>query len=166
MGIRSTALAVLCAAWFWPVWLLAQIQSNAPRAAPPAAETRYPDQGFLSDSGYANQYFGFAFDFPAGLVLQPVHRPLAPDGQVQLLELTSPSPRHAVISITAHRKRDKGDPDAKQMLRRELDNELFYGVEELRGLSKISIGKHLFYYYETRRGIDEHFLLAGDLMDT
>ncbi len=128
-----------------------------------AAGKVYPDQGFLSESRYTNQYFGFALDFPADLQLQPVHRPVAPDGQAQLLELAGPSPHHAVVSITARRHTEKRDPDAKQLLRKELDNELFYGVEELRGLSKISIGKHLFYYYETRRGIDEHFLLTSDL---
>lgn len=161
MGIRSTALAALSVVLFWPVLFYAQTPTPAENDV--AAEGRYPDQGFLSQSGYCNRYFGFAFDFPPDMQLQPVHRPMAPDGEVQLLELAGSSAHHAVVSITARPKREKRDPDAKQTLRRELDNELFYGVEELRGLSKISIGKHLFYYYETRRGIDEHFLLATDL---
>jgi hypothetical protein len=158
MRARTAASTSLLAILFWPALFWAQTQP-----ASQAAAVRYPDQGFLSDSRYTNQYFGFAFDFPAGVSLQPVHRPVAPDGGAQLLELAGPSPHHAVISITAQPRTDKRDPDAKQLLRKELDNELFYGVEELRGLSKISIGKHQFYYYETRRGIDEHFLLASDL---
>lgn len=163
MGIRSLALAALSVVCFWPTLSCAQTQAEVSTPSTAVTDARYPDQGFLSDSSYANQYFGFAFDFPPSAQLQPVNRPMAPDGQVQLLELAGPAPHRAVVSITARPKREKGDPDAKQTLRRDLDNELFYGVEELRGLSKISIGKHLFYYYETRRGIDEHYLLATDL---
>ena len=128
-----------------------------------AGDKAYPDQGFLSDTRYANQYFDFGFDFPPDIHWQPVHRPVAPDGHVQLLELEGPSPQHAIISITAYLRRDKDDPNAKQMLRKELDNELFYGVEELHGLSKATIDQHQFYFYETRRGIDQHYFLATDL---
>jgi hypothetical protein len=131
------------------------------QSQPPAE--RYPDQGFLSESRYTNLYFGFSFDFPADAQLQPVHRPVAADGHLQLLELDSAAPQHLTIAITAFERRAKNDLGAKQMLRKELDNELFYGVEELHGLSKTSIAKHQFFLYETRRGIDEHFFLATDL---
>ena len=152
-----------------PAWCPAQPQRTPAVSAPLATsknsseQERYPDEGFLSDSRYTSQYFGFGFDFPPDAHLQPVHRPVAPDGHCQLLDVDSPAPQHAEISITAYAKRDKSDLDAKQMLRRELDNELFYGVEELRGLSKTTIAKHQFFFYHTRRGIDEHVLLATDL---
>ena len=53
--------------------------------------------------------------------------------------------------------------DAKAVLRKALDQELFRGVEELRGLSKTMLAGHQFYFYETRRGIDQHMLAAANL---
>ena len=147
--------------------LHAQAQPATPHSVAPVtaenAEEVYPDEGFLSPQRYVSRYFGFAFDLPPDAHWRPVHNPVASDGHLQLLELAGPSPQRAVISVTAYARRDKNDPDAKQMLRRELDNELFYGVEELRGLSKTTIAKHQFFLYRTRRGIDEHLLLATDL---
>jgi hypothetical protein len=49
------------------------------------------------------------------------------------------------------------------VLRKALDQELFRGVEELRGLSKTTLGGHQFYFYETRRGIDQHMLATANL---
>ncbi len=48
-------------------------------------------------------------------------------------------------------------------MRRELDDELAIGVEELHALTKTSIAGHSFFYYETRRGIDQHAIYATDL---
>ena len=53
--------------------------------------------------------------------------------------------------------------DAKAILRKALDQELLYGVEELHGLSKTTLAGHLFYFYETRRGADQHMALASNL---
>ena len=53
--------------------------------------------------------------------------------------------------------------DAKAVLRKALDQELFRGVEELRGLSKTMLAGHQFYFYETRRGIEQHMLAAANL---
>jgi len=50
--------------------------------------------------------------------------------------------------------------DAKLLLRQLLDQELYRGVEELHGLSKVNIDSHQFWYFETRRGIEQHMLLA------
>ena len=57
---------------------------------------------------------------------------------------------------------DKG-PNARLLLRHELDDELTIGVEELHPLTKTSIAGHPFFYYETRRGIDQHAIYATDL---
>jgi len=165
-GLTYTFLVLVIV--LWPAWFPAQAQSTPAASASPVTanfseQQRYPDEGFLSDSRYTSEYFGFGFDLPADAHLQPVHRPVAPDGHFQLLDVDGPPPQHAEIQITAYLKRDKSDVDAKRMLRRELDTELFYGVEELRGLSKTTIAKHQFFCYHTRRGIDEHVLLATDL---
>ncbi len=48
-------------------------------------------------------------------------------------------------------------------MRRTLDRDLYIGVEELRPLSKTSISGHEIFYFETRRGIEQHMLLATDL---
>ena len=50
-------------------------------------------------------------------------------------------------------------------MRYALDQELYRGVEELRGLSKISFPGHQFYFFETRRGVEQHMLLATTLGD-
>jgi hypothetical protein len=55
--------------------------------------------------------------------------------------------------------------DAKTYLREELDQELYRGVEELRGLSKANIAQHQFFLYETRRGIEQHMILATTIGD-
>jgi hypothetical protein len=46
------------------------------------------------------------------------------------------------------------------LLRQLLDQELYRGVEELHGLSKARFGGREFFYFETRRGIEQHMLLA------
>ena len=50
-------------------------------------------------------------------------------------------------------------------MRYALDQELYRGVEELRGLSKASIAGHQFFLFETRRGIEQHVVLATLLGD-
>ena len=65
--------------------------------------------------------------------------------------------------IFAFPLRAKPSLDAKVILRKALDQELFYGVEELHGLSKTTLAGHLFYFYETRRGADQHMALASNL---
>src|SRR5215472_18892593 len=117
MMFRGLSYVVLACVMFWFGGVGAQAQLAAPHstAVPPDAEQIYPDQGLLSPNRYVNRYFGFAFDLPPDAHLQPVHTPVASDGHLQLLELAGPSPQHALISITAYARRDRGGPDAKQM---------------------------------------------------
>jgi hypothetical protein len=160
-----TALLICLAAW--PLSLRAQIQSAGNSASSPSAriasEEHYPDQGYLSPTRYTNAYFGFTFDLPPDTQLKPTTQPVATDGHAQLLDVAGPPPQHAEISISAYPARAKSNFDAKHLLRRQLDQELFIGVEELRGLSKVTLDKHQFLLYETRRGIDEHVMLAADM---
>lgn len=136
---------------------------NANMAATAAQrETVFPDQGYLSSTRYTNRYFGFAFDFPEEAELRSVARPMATDGSLQLLDLAGPPPSDAAISLVALRQ-EKDGPNAKLLMRRELDHDLYVGVEELRPLSKTGIGDHEVYFFETRRGIEQHMLLATDL---
>src|SRR5208337_5297623 len=119
--------------------------------------------GYLSRTCYANRYFGFAVTLPPDVRLEPVPQPVTRDGRIQVLQLAGPPPAYATVSIVAFRLRGKTAPDAKAILHKALEQELFYGVQELHGLSKISLSGHLFYFYETRRGADQHMALATDL---
>jgi len=149
-----------------PCLLMAQTTtaagSTAMAAPAPQRETVFPDQGYLSPTRYTNRYFGFAFDFPEEAELRAVARPMATDGALQVLDLAGPPPSDADISLVAFRQ-EKDGPNAKILLRRALDHDLYVGVEELRQLSKTSIGGHEVYFFETRRGIEQHMLLATDL---
>src|ERR1022692_1596946 len=125
--------------WFMlcPPWAAGQMpQPSATPAATIAADEHYPDQGFVSASRYTNQYFGFAFDLAPEAHLQLIPRPAAPDSRIQLLQLGGPPPTDAAISIAAIPTDGRPGRDAKALLRKELDHELFIGVEELHGLSK------------------------------
>jgi len=139
--------------------LTAQTSSSAAPASA-TSQSSYPEKAYLSASRYVSQYFDFSFDFPSELRLQPIPQAAARDGSIQLLEVGGPPPADAEISICAIPTASGQNQDAKTLLRYALDQELYRGVEELRGLSKASFAGHQFYLFETRRGIEQHFLLA------
>jgi hypothetical protein len=139
-----------------PSWLAAQ--SGAAKNAP--TDAGYPEQAYLSDTHYVNTYFGFSFELPAEAHLHPVPEPAARDASLPLLDLAGPAPADAQVLIAAFPTASGKTDDAKVLLREELDRELYVGVEELRGLSKASIAGHQFYVFETRRGIEQHMILA------
>lgn len=131
-----------------------------------AKDESYPEKAYLSPSRYTNQFFDFSFDLPADVQLQPMAEPGSRDGSIQLLELQGPPPTDAEIAISAYPTSGSGNnKDAKAFLRYALDQELYRGVEELRGLSKASIAGHQFFLFETRRGIEQHVVLATMLGD-
>lgn len=135
---------------------------STPQASAPQSAARYPDEGFLSNYRYANAYFGFSVDLPADAALRPIPSSNPTDGSIALLETIGSAPQHSVMAISAYPSPEK-HPDARLLLRRELDDELSIGVEELHGLTKTSIAGHPFVYFETRRGIDQHAIYATDL---
>ena len=102
-------------------------------------------------------------DLPADARLLPIPEPVAPDGRIQLLQLGGPAPADATVSIAALPPAGRGALDAKAVLRKALDQELYRGVEELRGLSKTTLAGRQFYFFETRRGIDQHMLAGANL---
>ena len=159
---RRQLSAVLFLLLVSSVSLLAQTRSSAPAAD---SDAGYPEQAYLSASRYTNQYFDFSFDLPPEAHLQPVPQPAARDGSIQLLEMGGPAPVDAEISIAAIPTAGGSKQDAKAFLRYALDQELYRGVEELRGLSKASIGGHQFYLFETRRGIEQHVVIATTVAD-
>src|ERR1017187_2413287 len=128
-----------------------------------SAEQHYPEQAYLSTARYPNGFFGFSFELPADAHLEPVSQPVAADGRIQLLKLGGPSPADAAVTIVAFPPQSQEALEAKAVLRKALDQELFRGVEELRALSKTMLAGHQFYFYETRHGIDEHMLAAANL---
>jgi hypothetical protein len=146
-------------------WMQAQSQ-NPPstQLAPPSAITEHdPEDGFLSSSRYTNAYFGFEFDLPPEAGLKPIPMPASSDRRIQLLEMLGPTPQRAGILIFAYEYKGKNWTDAKGILRRELDQDLFNGVEELHGMSKTNIDGHVFYYFETRKGVEQHEELTTEL---
>jgi len=143
---------------------LAAQTASSPATRAPADDT-YPEQAYLSAAHYVNQYFGFTFELPAEAHLHTVPEPAVRDGSIPLLDLAGPAPADAEILITAFPTAGGKRDDAKLLLRQELDQDLYRGVEELRGLSKASFSGHQFYLFETRRGIEHHMLLATTLGD-
>jgi hypothetical protein len=125
----------------------------------------FPEQAYVSPTRYVNAYFGFSFELPPEARLSPVSQQASRDGNIPLLNLQGPPPADAVVLITAVPiATGKGD-DAKVLLRQDLDQELYRGVEEIHGLSKTSLSGHQFYFFETRRGIEQHMLLAFTMGD-
>lgn len=167
MAFPTKALTVLLGSVLSGSLFLSAQSPPSTSAAPPAPESQdtvYPEQGYLSTLHYLNQYFDFAFDLPPDAHLQPIPQSASRDGSQQVLELGGPPPVDAEISITAIPMATEGkNQDAKAFLRYALDQELYVGVEELRGLSKAELSGHQFYFFETRRGIEEHMLLATTL---
>jgi hypothetical protein len=152
-------LRAVCLCWVMGVTALLWAQ-NPSTAREGTTDSGYPEQAYLSPSRYINQYFGFSFDFPADARLAPQPEPASRDGSVPLLDLAGPAPADAEIAIVAIPSGGGKGDDAKLLLRQALDQELYRGVEELHGLSKASLSGHQFYYFETRRGIEQHMLLA------
>jgi hypothetical protein len=121
------------------------------------------ENALLSPTSYVNTYFGFKLDLPPDAKLKPLAVPASADRRIQLLELVGAPPEYAAISLSAYEYKNKNYTDAKGILRRQLDQELFVGVEELRGLSKVTIDGRQFYYFETRRGSEQHMEFATEL---
>lgn len=153
-------LVLTFVSWCAGSYALAADQPTAAAAVQPAKH--YPDEGLLSNYRYCNAFFGFSIDLPADAALRPIPSSNPVDGSIALLETLGSPPHRSVMAISAYASGDKG-PSARLLLRRELDDELTIGVEELHALTKTSIGGHTFFYYETRRGIDQHAIYATDL---
>lgn len=135
-------------------------QSAPPPASRPAVDESYPEQAYLSATRYVNAFFDFSFDLPSDANLHTQADPASRDGSMPLLHLAGPPPADGEIVISAFPSANGKNDDAKLLLRQLLDQELYRGVEELHGLTKASFGGHEFYYFETRRGIEQHMLLA------
>ena len=147
------------------VCLVAQSKTSAPTAASKADDSSYPEKAYLSPERYTNEYFDFTFELPPDAHLRPQALPASRNGNIQVLELGGPPPADAEISIAAIPTASGNKQDAKAYLRESLDQELYRGVEELRGLSKANIAQHQFFLYETRRGIEQHLVLATTIGD-
>jgi hypothetical protein len=163
MRLQAVVSAILVCLLSYPFGLNGQSAPHAgstPNSNP--AERHYPEQAYLSPTRYTNGFFGFSFDLPADAHLEPIPEPVATDGRIQLLQLGGPPPADATVSIVALPPQLRGALDAKAMLRKALDQELFRGVEELRSLSKTKLAGRQFYFYETRRGIEQHVLAAAN----
>jgi hypothetical protein len=165
MGLRKALWVAVLICLVVQARAFAQSQSQQPSSLPTASPIlgQNPEDAFLSPTAYANAYFGFEFDFPQDANLKPVAMPTSTDRRIQLLDMVGATQQHAVVSISAYEYKNKNYTDAKGILRRELDQDLFVGVEELHGLAKTTIGGHLFYYFEVRRGVEQLTELAGEM---
>jgi len=162
MNLR-TAFLVAVTFLVGHAWVLAQAQNALVSTAPEAIAQQDPEDGYLSPTSYINAYFGFEFDLPADAKLKPLAVPAGTDRCIQLLEMVGAAPEAAAVSICAYEYKNKNYTDAKGILRRQLDRELFIGVEELHGLAKTTIDGHQFYYFESRRGVEQHMELAAEM---
>jgi hypothetical protein len=97
------------------------------------------------------------------MILRPVPEPASQDRRIQLLDLMGTSQQHTAITISAYEYKNKNYTDAKTLLRRELDQEVFNGVEQVHGPSKTTVGDKTFFYFETRRGTEQHEALAAEM---
>ena len=147
------------------VCLVAQSKTAEPALASPPVDSNYPEKAYLSPQRYTNEFFDFSFELPPDAQLRPQSLPASRNGNIQVLELAGPPPADAAVSITAIPTASGNKQDAKAYLREELDQELYRGVEELRGLSKANLANHQFFLYETRRGIDQHMIMATTIGD-
>jgi hypothetical protein len=165
MSWQALVAAVLGCFLSCPLFSNGQVTPSSPGSASRAAsaEQHYPEEAFLSSTRYTNGFFGFSFELPADAHLEAISQPVAADGRIQLLKLGGPSPADAAVSIVAFPPQSQQTQETKALLRNALDQELFRGVEELRALSKTMLVGHQFYFYETRRGIDQHMLAAANL---
>ena len=145
--------------------LAAQSTAPASPASPQNDDSSYPEKAYLSPDRYTNEHFGFTFELPPDAHLRPQSLPASRNGNIQILELAGPPPADAEITIVAIPTASGNKQDAKTYLREELDQELYRGVEELKGLSKANIAQHQFFLYETRRGIEQHMVLATTIGD-
>ena len=151
---------------FGVIWMLVGVAASAqstPSSSPAVGFGSDPEDAYVTSTGYTNAYFGFTFDFPGAAGLKFVPMPASRDRRIQLLEMSGSTPEHAGITLNAYEYKNKNYTDAKSLLRTWLDQELFVGVEELHGIGKTTVGGRPFYYYETRKGIDHHVVLAGHL---
>jgi hypothetical protein len=165
MSLQHTFLSlVICLVTCACTWANAQLGTIfAPEAQSGITTQDDLENAYLSAAHYTNVYFGFEFDLPAEARLAPVPMPATHDRRIQLLTLIGPSPQYAGISLFAYEYKGKNWTDAKGILRHELDQDLYTGVEELHGLSKSTIDGRQFYYFETRKGVAQHEELATDL---
>src|ERR1039457_4379175 len=161
MKLRTALSIILICASAWAHAQSPVVPSSSP-ALPGAIAEQDPEDAFLSTTRYTNAYFGFEFDFPPEARLKPIPTPATSDRRIRLLEVVGPAPQHAGISISAYEYKGKNWTDAKGILRHQLDQDLFVGVEELHGLSKTTIDGHQFYYFETRKGVVQHVELATE----
>ena len=129
------------------------------------ADAAYPEQSCLSPTRYVNEYFDFTFDIPSEAHLRTKTVATSRNGNIEILELAGPPPVDAEISIVAIPTASGNSQDAKTYMRAMLDHELYIGVEELRGLTKVMLNGHPFYLFETRRGIDQHVVFASVVGD-
>jgi len=162
MNLRAV-LVVIWLCTVGPALTWGQLSTGNVPATQPATFGLAPEDAYLSPTRYDNAYFGFSFDFPEGVNLRPVPQPASMDRRIQLLELAGATSQRAAVSICAYEHKNKNYTDAKTLLRRELDQEVFYGVEQVHGLSKTTVGDRSFYYFETRREALQRAFLAAEI---
>jgi hypothetical protein len=155
--------AVLVVAWIFTVGTAIAWGQSFPDPAQAATFGLSPEDAYLSPTRYTNAYFGFAFNFPDGMALRPIPQAASMDRRIQLAELIGSAGNWAAIRISAYEYKNKNYTDAKSLLRRELDQEVFHGIEQVHGVSKTSVGDRQFFFYETRRGVEQHTVLAGEM---
>src|SRR3974390_2159154 len=139
MNLRAV-LVVIWLCTVGPALTWGQLSTGNVPATQPATFGLAPEDAYLSPTRYDNAYFGFSFDFPEGVNLRPVPQPASMDRRIQLLELAGAARPGAAVSICCYQPKEKNYTGPKALLRRRLGPEVFYGVEQVHGLSKTTVG--------------------------
>ncbi len=129
---HKAAVRVLTIALLLSPAVAARAQCNAPQVdlrkipklpepKPPSEEPVLPEAGFLSNTHYTSQFFGFAFDLPLTVKGHEIMLPVMPEKEHALLALQYEEGRHkGYIMVTANDPAPGADvktPEKEQELR-------------------------------------------------
>ena len=95
--------------------------------------------------------------------MQPIPQAASRDGSLQLLELGGPPPADAEIRSRQSRLRPGKNQDAKAFCASRSIRSCSAASKSCAGLSKASFPATSFIFFETRRGVEQHMLLATTL---
>lgn len=135
----------------------ARVLPSLPAPKPVREEPILPEAGFLSDTHYTSQFFGFSFDLPLTVHGHEIMMPVMPEKQHVLLALQyEQGRRKGYIEVTAYDPVPGFDVNTPEEKEKELREWAKTGTEA-GGLPQIPIPPFMlrsgrFYHRMTRRG--------------
>jgi hypothetical protein len=150
-------LAVMCSAAQCTSPTAAGVLPNLPAPKPKPAEPVLPEAGFLSDTHYTSQYFGFSFDLPLTVRGHEIMLPLMPDKQHALLALQfEQGQEKGSIMVTADDPAPGYNVNIPEERQKDLDEWSKNGTQAgglpLTPIPDFMLRTHRFYHRVTHRG--------------